>query len=205
MAKKGLTEIVCVIDKSNSMKAIEKDAIGGFNKFIKAQKEEVGQAAVTVVLFDTDFKYLYFGTDIQNVKILTKRSYLPSGTTALLDAVGKAIDDVGARLSDIPEEERPERVIFAILSGGEEKSSREYTRQQVFDKIRLQTVVYKWQFIFLAANQDAIKRAESIGIDAGFANIFNSSGAGIRGSFNQMSKAISSYRQTGIIKEDWKK
>lgn len=205
MAKKGLTEIVCVIDKSSSMKAIEKDAIGGFNKFIKAQKEEVGQAAVTVALFDTDFKYLYFGTDIQNVKILTKRSYLPSGTTALLDAVGKAIDDVGARLSDIPEEERPERVIFAILSGGEEKSSREYTRQQVFDKIRLQTVVYKWQFVFLAANQDAIKSAESIGIDAGFANTFNSSGAGIRESFHQMSKAISSYRQTGIIKEDWEK
>lgn len=205
MAKKGLTEIVCVIDKSKSMEAIEKDTIGGFNKFIKAQKEEAGQAAVTVVLFDTDFKYLYFGTDIQNVKRLTKKSYVPSGMTALLDAVGKAIDDVGARLSDIPEEERPERVIFAILNGTEDNFSKEYTRQQVFDKIRLQTIVYKWQFVFLAANQDAALSAESMGIDAGFANTFTSSGAGIRESFHQMSKVISSYRQTGTIKEDWKK
>ncbi|MDV3428075.1 MAG: hypothetical protein LIR50_13835 [Bacillota bacterium] len=205
MSKKGLTEIVCVIDKSSSMKAIEKDAIGGFNKFVKAQKEEAGQAAMTVVLFDTDFKYLYFGTDIQNVKRLTKKSYVPSGTTALLDAVGKAIDDVGARLSDTPEEERPERVIFAILNGGEDNSGKEYTRQQVFDKIRLQTYGYKWQFVFLAANQDAARNAELIGIDAGFADTFESSGTGIRECFDQVNEAISSYRQTGIIKEGWKK
>lgn len=205
MAKKDLTEIVCVIDKSSSMEAIEKDAVAGFNKFIKSQKEEAGQAAITVVLFDTDYKYLYFGTDIQNVKRLTRKSYVPSGMTALLDAVGKTIDDVGVRLSDIPENERPERVIFAILTDGEENSSKEYTRQQVFNKIKLQTDVYKWQFVFLAANQDAITSAELIGIDARYANTFAPSGAGIRESYQQVNEVISSYRQTGEVKEDWKK
>jgi hypothetical protein len=202
MSKKGLTEIVCLMDKSESMGSIKKDAIGGFNKLIKSQKEEDGQALITAALFDKDYKYLYFGTDIKNVKRLTKNTYAPSGKASFLDAVGKVIDEVGVRLSDTSEEERPEKVIFTILNCGEENSGSEYTREQIFNKIKLQTDVYKWQFVFLAANQDAVKSASLIGIDNKFANSFTYSGEGIRKSFDMMSKAISSYRQTGAISED---
>lgn len=205
MAKKGLTEIVCVIDESCSMKAIEKDAVWGFNKFIKSLKEETGQASVTVALFNTECRYLYFGTDIQKVKRLTKKIYVPSGETALIDAVGKTIDDVGVRLSDTQEEERPEKVIFTILSGSEEKSSRNYTINQVFDKINHQTYVYKWQFAFLGADQDAVKNAGSIGIDAKFAHCYTLSGEGIRNGYEMLNDMISSFRQAGMIKEGWKK
>lgn len=203
MAIKDLTEIICIIDKSGSMDAIVNDAIGGFNSFLESQKKEQGLATMTIILFDTEYTLLTDALDVKKVRPLTRATYIPGGATALLDAVGKTIDDVGKRLSDTPENERPERIIVAILTDGEENSSHVYSRKQVFEKIKHQTEVYSWQFIFLAANQDAFKNAESIGIDKKFACAIDATPEGIKKSYSVVNEAVNYYRRTGKVQDKW--
>jgi len=95
---------------------------------------------------------------------LDNDSYVPHGSTALLDATGRAIDELGARLAALPEKDRPVQVIVAILTDGLENSSQNYTWQQVADAIRRQSEQYRWTFLFLGANQDAIATAAQVNI-----------------------------------------
>lgn len=205
MLKHDITEIICVIDKSGSMDAIKSDAIGGFNNFLEAQKKEPEEAIMTVVLFDTNYEFYANGQNIKNVKPFDNNSYQPGGCTALLDAVGRTIDEVGRRLSKTPEADRPGKVIFVILTDGEENSSVEYSREQILEKIRHQTEKYSWQFLFLAANQDAIATAGDIGIQAEYAVNFDATEEGISKSYKAVNCAVSSYRKGGAVKEEWKK
>ena len=159
-------EIVLIIDKSGSMEAIKEDAIGGFNSFLSGQKKIDRPAKVTFVLFDDRYQLVHDGKEINKVESLTEETYVPSGTTALLDAVGQTIDRVGERLDNLPEEEKPENVIFFILTDGLENASSDYTRDRVKEMIEHQQSKYDWEFIYGGANQDAFAEAGSIGIKA---------------------------------------
>ncbi|MBW8001719.1 MAG: hypothetical protein FVQ80_06815 [Planctomycetes bacterium] len=116
--KKGLNELVGIIDRSGSMDVIASDAIGGLNTFIREQKEVPGEANVTIVLFDHEYKVDYKGVPIADVKEYNSQSYIPRGTTALLDAIGRTITTVGERLANTDEGQRPEKVIVFILTDG---------------------------------------------------------------------------------------
>ena len=192
--KKGLSEIICIIDKSGSMGSIANDAVGGFNTFLEEQKALEGIANLTLVLFDTEYKMMYENEPINNVKLLDHQSYRPSGMTALLDAVGKTIDDVGRRLNNTPEENKPEKIIVAILTDGEENSSRQFKLQDIKEKITHQKDNYKWEFIFLGANQDAFAEAAKIGINSIDTYSFQSTGKGVRTAYNTLSQSVTSYR-----------
>lgn len=203
MPKKDLTDIICVIDKSGSMESIATDAIGGFNSFLEGQKAAPGEANMTIALFDTEYKLKVSGMKIREVRGFNRKNYVPGGCTALLDAVGRTIDEVGARLAKTPEQERPEKVIFAILTDGEENSSTDYTQKQIKEKIQHQSAVYQWQFIFLAANQDAFESAESIGISRDHAANFTADAEGVEVNFCMMNDAVASYRESGKVRKDW--
>ncbi len=194
MSKKDLTEIVVIVDGSGSMGPIRNDAIGGFNTFIEEQKKVSGEAICTVVLFNTKHDKLCDGIRLDDVKLLDATSYVPSGQTALLDSIGIAIDAVGERLNGMPEDERPEKVIVAILTDGEENSSREYNHRQILGKIAEQRDKWKWEFVFLAANQDAIKAGTSLGISADKSIAFVATSEGTRDAFKDMSHVVRSYR-----------
>jgi hypothetical protein len=194
MPKKNLVEIICVIDRSGSMEAIKSDAIGGFNTFLDAQKKLPGEAKMTVVLFNHGYKFIQKGTDIQDVPPFDQKTYVPEGTTALLDAVGRTIDDTGKRLADTPEGERPEKVIFAILTDGLENASKDYTREKIHEMIKHQRENYAWEFIFLAANQDAFAEAEKICIDRSMAYNFEADGDGVRKAMDVMCCEVSAFR-----------
>lgn len=195
--KQGLTEIICVIDKSGSMDSIKSDAIGAFNSFLKAQKELPGEAKLTLTLFDTDYQIRLNGVDIQSVPDLTPQTFMCGGCTALLDAAGRTIDKVGERLDKTPESERPEKVIMVILTDGQENSSKEYTHEKLMAKINHQRDVYHWEFIFLAANQDAIQAGQSIGIHN---NVnYAATGKGVMRAAACFCSAVSSYRTTGHV------
>jgi hypothetical protein len=154
--KKGLTKIVFVVDRSGSMSSIAKDMIGGFNQFIKTQKEnKVGECRVTFNQFDDIFEEVYKNVEVNDVKDLTSDTFQPRGSTALLDAIGRTITNVGVELSALPEGERPERVLIVILTDGGENSSREYTNDKVKEMVKHQTEVYKWEFSYIGANQDS--------------------------------------------------
>lgn len=180
MAKKGLCEIVSIVDSSGSMASIVDDAIGAFNSFLDDQKKHSGEATFSLVLFNHEYTLICGGVNIQDAQPLDSEAYVPRGNTALLDAVGRTIDDVGERLSKMKDEDRPEKVIVGILTDGLENSSTDYTRQQIFDMIKQQRETYNWEFVFLAANQDAVQEGAKIGIQPQFSHTFTPTGAGVR-------------------------
>jgi len=202
MPKQGLTEIIVVMDKSGSMNGIRDDAIGAFNTFLEDQQKEPGEARLTLTLFDTSYNIVQTCKDIRNVPKLDNSTYAPGGFTALLDAVGRTIDEVGKRLADTAEEKRPERVVMAIITDGQENSSKEYNRKTVTDKIKLQEETYKWEVVFLAAGLKAMAEAQNIGIRASNCVGFEAgSAAAYTKSVQSLSQNIGNYR--GGVAPDW--
>lgn len=164
--KKGLTEIAVILDESGSMNEIKSDTIGGFNSFLKVNRDLPGEAKLTLVKFSTNYNIVYNGINIKEASDLNQSTYYPSGMTSLLDAVGKAIDEIGGRLSKTTEEERPEKVLMVIITDGEENSSREYSLESIKEKITHQKDKYNWEFVFLGADQDAWSNGGSMGISS---------------------------------------
>jgi len=162
--KKDLCELVVIIDESGSMGSVVSDTIGGFNTFLNTHKKLPGEAKLTLVKFDTSYNIVHNGTNIKDVEALNEKTYYPSGMTALLDATGKTIDEVGKRLSSTPIEERPEKVIVMIITDGEENSSKEYKKDKIKKMIEHQQDNYKWEFVFMGADQDAWSNAQHMGM-----------------------------------------
>lgn len=202
MPKHGLVEIVNIIDRSGSMASIRKDAIGGFNTFLQEQKSFPSEARVTLVLFDHEYLVIHDGVPIQDTPDLNEFTYVPRGRTALYDAIGRTILTIGNRLSETPEEERPEKVIISILTDGEENSSTEFTADQIKEMITHQQEVYKWDFIYLAANQDAFEVGCAMGISEASTMSFEASGAGILQGYMKLSTAYTRIRSATGLDED---
>ena len=147
--KKGLTELVMILDRSGSMHGLEKDTIGGFNSMIAKQKEEEGEAYVSVVLFDDENEVLYDRVEIGKVEPMTDRQYYVRGCTALLDAVGGAIRHIGNVHKYARPEDVPEKTLFIITTDGLENASREFSYDKVRRMIEHQKEKYHWEFLFL--------------------------------------------------------
>jgi uncharacterized protein YegL len=165
--RNNVTEIIFLLDRSGSMKGLEKNTIEGFNKFLSEQVKLDGEVIITTVLFDDRYEILWNGKSAKNVK-LTHDDYYVRGKTALLDAVGKTIIDVGHRLSKTEEAKRPSKVIFVITTDGLENASIEFSYEKIKKLIKHQQQKYSWEFIFLGANIDAAKEASNIGIEDSF-------------------------------------
>ncbi len=192
--KDNLTELVVVVDKSGSMGSVRNDAIGGFNVFLEAQKKAEGEAKMTVVMFDTTFSFYAANDDVQSVKNFDDTSYVPNGGTALYDAVGKTIDEIGKKLAVMKEDDRPGKVIFAILTDGEENSSHSYSGGLVKKMIELQRDSYKWDFVFLAAGEGAFKEAESMGMLRGKTMKFANSGVNQTKGYENLTSYVTNSR-----------
>ena len=123
--KKGLTEIVFILDRSGSMGGLESDTIGGYNSMLAKQKEEKGEAIISTVLFDDRTEILHDRKALEKVAPITAKEYYVRGCTALLDAVGGSIHHVSKVQKELPEEERPEKTLFIITTDGMENASKE--------------------------------------------------------------------------------
>ena len=146
--KKGLTELVMILDRSGSMAGLEADTIGGFNSMIERQKKEEGDVYVSTVLFDDRTEVIYDRTDISRIEPMTDAQYYVRGCTALLDAVGGAIRHIGNIHKYARKEDIPEKTIFVITTDGMENASRQYTYEDVRRLIENQKKKYNWEFIF---------------------------------------------------------
>jgi len=166
MSKQGLSEIVFLLDRSGSMASIKSDVIGGFNQFLEDQKKVPGEAIFTLVQFDSDIPHelVHSRVPLLTVSNLTDDTFQPRSWTPLYDAVGWTIDYLGKEIEKLSEEERPEIVIFAILTDGLENASKEYTKDGVFNRVRHQQDKYNWKFVYLGANQDAMAESQKLGI-----------------------------------------
>jgi hypothetical protein len=171
------------------------DTIGGYNRFIEDQKKVDGTASVSLVQFDTTVKPIYTGVDIREVKNLDENGYRPQGWTALLDAMGETIQSIGLRLSKLNEEDRPDRVVVVTMTDGEENSSREFTAARISDMIKLQSEVYKWQFVYLGANQDSFLVGKSLNIPKVSTTNWDATPIGTRVAYMNISDGLTKYRQ----------
>lgn len=195
MGQEGFVEIVCVLDRSGSMSSIKEDAIGGFNTFLEEQKKQEGGAKLTLVLFDTEYKVIHNGINIQDVEPLNEDTYVPRACTALLDAMGRAITTVKEKYDNTQKEHRPKGVIVCTLTDGMENSSREYNHKQIMDMIS-EREKDGWEFMFLAANQDAIQTGASLGLRAANCVSFAHNSAGVKMSYRAMSDQVTGYRSS---------
>ena len=202
-ANNDFTEIICIIDRSGSMESIRSDAIGGFNRFLKDQQMLPDKARLTMVLFDDQYELIHNGIDIQKVQPLTNQTFVPRGMTALLDAIGRTINEVSARFSEQPLERHPEKVIVSILTDGQENASREFDRKIIREIIIKYTQELHWDFIYLAANQDAFAESRQMGISAENTVMYSSDTNGIDTSYDMISNAVAMKRKYNDIKQ-WK-
>ena len=203
--KKGLTEIVFILDRSGSMSGLEADTIGGFNSLIKKQRKEAGEAVVSTVLFDDTCEVLHDRVPMDKVQAMTEDTYFVRGCTALLDAVGGAIHHIGNIHKYARDEDRPEKTIFIITTDGMENASHRYNLQQVKKMVKRQTDKYGWEFLFLGANIDAIEAAGNIGIRANRAVTYHNDEAGTALNYEVMEKAIHHVRcRSAPLPDDWK-
>lgn len=203
--KKNLSELVFILDRSGSMSGLEDDTIGGFNSMLEKQKNETGEAKVTTVLFDNNLEILHDRLDIKNIKPITRKEYFVGGTTALLDALGNTMNKIGKSIFDTIEEERPDKVLFVIITDGMENSSHEFSHKKIKQMIEHQKIKYSWDFIFLGANIDAVETAESFGIDEDRAVNFLCDSVGTELNYKVVSEAVSSFRQGKKVDASWKK
>ncbi len=195
--KKGLTELVMILDRSGSMQGLEADTIGGFNSMIEKQKKKEGEAFVSVVLFDDVSEVLYDRVDIKKVEPMTDRQYYVRGCTALLDAVGGAIRHIANVHRYARKEDVPEKTLFIITTDGMENASRRYGYSEVRRMIERQKEQYHWEFLFLGANIDAAKEAARFGIDRNRAVDYECDSAGTRLNYEVLSETVSCARTAG--------
>lgn len=161
MTNPDLTLIAVLLDRSGSMQSIKSDTEGGFAAYMEQQREVPKRIEVTLAQFDTDYELVYANRPLAQVPPLRLE---PRGMTALYDAVGRLITDIGAELAGRAEEDRPGTVIVVVLTDGHENSSREWSHAAVKSLITQQQDVWKWNFLFLGANMDAV----AIGTEMGF-------------------------------------
>jgi len=200
--KKGLTELVFILDKSGSMGGLETDTIGGYNSMLAKQQAVEGECHITTVLFDNNYELLHDRIDIKAVSPITEKEYQVGGSTALLDAIGRTIHKIGNAQKHTADDYRAEKVMFVIITDGEENSSREYSAEKIKAQIERQKTKYGWEFIFLGANIDAVQTAGRFGINADRAIDYVPDSAGTNLNFKVMAEAVATFRESGVVEEE---
>jgi len=183
-------DITIVLDRSGSMQSIKKETIDGFNGFISSQLKNEINASITLVQFDHEYEVLYEDVKLKNVNELSDEMYVPRGMTALLDAIGKTIKLSSDRYENTKKGTRPDKMLIVIITDGQENNSTKYSRKKIFRKIKKMEEKYKWEFIFLGANQDAISEASNYGIVAKRAMTFAADRVGTSELFKTMSNNV---------------
>ena len=190
----NLTEIAYILDRSGSMQPMQEAGVAAFNNFIRGQLDVPGDANVTLVQFDDAYEVPVAVRPIHEVPELTAADYVPRGSTALLDAIGRTIKEMDRRIGSMPEAQRPGKVILPIFTDGAENASREYSLGHINDLIRLYREQKGWEILFLAANQDAVASACRMGIDQAHAGNVSFSYQGVSSSGSAMSRKVRAMR-----------
>lgn len=199
------TDITVVLDRSGSMASIAHDVVGGLNTFITAQQRDSAGARFTLVQFDDQYEVVHFNVPMADVPTLGPGDFEPRGSTALLDAIGRTIVDLDRRIAAAPARDRPERVIVVVQTDGAENSSREFTREQVFSLIGQRerragapADAPIWEFVFLAANQDAIAVGGAMGFQADKSVDYAATAAGVRAMHEVVAEKVLLARQLSV-------
>ena len=189
--EKERLDVVFLLDMSGSMQGMEEDTIGGYNGYLDNMKDS--DAKVTTVLFNCSHEMITNGKCIKNVKKLSRKQYIPGGSTALLDAIGDTVKYMDEKGSD--------KVLFIITTDGEENSSRRYTKEDIK---RLINIHDNWEFIYLGADIDSYSEASSIGIKSDRTSNYKKTSKGVSKLFDKLKNMSWLYMEGNCISDDWK-
>lgn len=192
--KDNFTRIAIILDRSGSMESCKESTVAGFNEFIRTQRELPGEAMVKLVQFDDRYETV-FDMNLKLCPELTQNTFVPRGSTALLDAQGRTIVELGRELAALPEQERPAKVIVVTLTDGLENASKEFSLDKIGTMIREQRDKYNWDFVFLGANQDAVATAAAMNIPLPSAMSYSPSPEGIAASMAAASRYVGAARK----------
>lgn len=194
--KDNFTRIAVVLDRSGSMASVREATIAGFNEFVREQQRLPGEAWLSLLQFDDQFETV-IDCQIADVPLLTAQTFVPRGSTALLDAQGRTIVGLGAELLSLPENERASKVIVVTITDGDENASKEFSHAQIVQMIGEQREKYGWEFTYIGANQDAVKVAVSLGMAAGSAITYVANSVATGNVFRSVSSSIGNTCMTG--------
>lgn len=203
--RNNLTELVFILDRSGSMSGLESDTIGGFNSLIEKQKKEEGECFVSTVLFDNVSEVLHDRVRLTDINKMTERDYTVRGCTALIDALGGAINHIGNIHKYARSEDVPEHTMFVIMTDGMENASHIYSSDEVKKMIKNQKEKYGWEFLFIGANIDSVETANNLGIDADRAVNYNADGRGTEVVYDTVCLAASQIRRNAPLNSNWSK
>ena len=190
-----ITEIAFILDRSGSMQSMRAAAISSFNDFLQEQQADPGINRLTLVLFDDWIETHFSSIPVSEVIALTDETFVPRGSTALLDAIGETVDILGQRLAAMPEADRPNHVVVAIMTDGEENASERFKWSDISARIHHQTEKYGWEFLFLGAGADAIATAGKLNIQAANSAQYTADSDGHRAASSSLSRKIASSRR----------
>lgn len=191
---KNSIDINIIVDRSGSMASIQTQMMDGFHEFLDKQIAAKVEGTLSLYQFDDQYEQVFNNVDF-NDKSLKDWSLVPRGMTALYDAVGKAIASTGERLAKLDEKDRPDKVLFLIITDGMENASVEYKQEKIKEMIEHQKVKYSWEFIYLGADQDAITVGQSIGIGAGTSAVYTRGST--KNSFGLVGNKVASFYASG--------
>ena len=201
--KKNTTELIFILDRSGSMAGLEGDTIGGFNALIEKQKKEPGECYVSTILFDNLTEVLHDRAKLSDIKKLTEKDYFVRGCTALIDAIGGAIEHIKKIHKYIRPEDVPEKTLFVITTDGMENASHKYNSDTVKEMIEQQKKEYGWEFLFIGANIDAVDTAANIGIGKDRAVNYHADSKGTGILYETVSRTVCQMRNSAPISADW--
>lgn len=175
------THVTVLLDRTGSMQNIRSDVVGGFNAFVETHKAAPGEATLTLVQFDSKNPYelLYAAVPINDVPVLTMAQYVPRASTPLYDAMGQAIAALDQKLAVTPAGWRPKKIIFVVVTDGQENASVRFSRAKVMSLVD-EKKKEGWDFVFLSADPIALKDAQDMGVDAAASLHFGKSSKGSR-------------------------
>ena len=203
MEKNNITELVFILDRSGSMAGLEADTIGGFNALLEKQKAQPGKAYVTTVLFANQAVTVHDRLPLAEVPAMTARDYTVGGCTALMDAIGQTIRHIADIHRYARPEDVPEHTVFVITTDGMENASHVYSSDRVKAMIAHEKEKYGWEFLFLAANIDAVQTAARFGIAPDRAVDYTADGQGTHVLYNTVSAAVGAVRANAPLSADW--
>ena len=203
--KNNISELVFILDRSGSMSGLEGDTIGGFNSLIEKQKSVEGKCFVTTVLFDNDYDRIHDRVELSEIPVMTEKDYYVRGCTALLDAIGSTIRHIARIHKYSRPEDVPEHTTFVIMTDDMENASRHFDSNTVKKMIEHEKEKYGWEFLFLAANIDAVETAGRMGIRADRSVNYRADRRGTAVVYETVSETVLNRRMGMPICADWSK
>jgi len=190
-------DVTVLVDRSGSMFGIRRDTIEGLNTFITEQQKDPDGQKMTYIQFDNEYEVVHDDIPVSDMPLITEATFVPRGMTALLDAIGQTINRIDSKLAVLNDDEKPERVMVVIVTDGHENASKNFSRDAILEMVKGHEDSGSWEFIYLGANQDAIRVGGGIGVRSTHAHTYTAGTVGVKHAFSNSSNAVYRAKKLG--------